>query len=211
NVIALKPVMMAEPEAVRGVYAMRQEPRGWRSFSYLEYEELRERARAFSSIAAHDIVEAGIDGAGTTGRGQVTFVSANYFDTLGVPLAHGRGFTLAEERGEEPLAAVVSADLSARSGAAADLLGSIVRVNGIPLTVVGIAPRGFTGTTALISTDVFLPLAAIERIRAVEGSEARRLRDPQHRALMLLGRLADGRTAADADTELAALAASSSA
>lgn len=210
NVIGLKPAMMNAPDEVFGVFAMRQEPpRAWRFFSYPEYEEIRDRAGAFSGVAAFDIIDAGVDGGGIGRRGQVSFVSASYFETLGVPLAQGRGFTLAEERGEEPPVAVISHDMWVRSGADSDVLGSVVRVNGMPLTVVGVAPRGFTGTMALIVTDVFMPLAAMERVRAIDGSAALRLQDPQSGVLMLIGRLAKGATAADADAELAAIAASS--
>src|SRR5690606_6118686 len=124
NVLALKPVMMAERDEVVGVFAMRQEPRAWRFFSYPAYEQIRDRARTFSSVAAFDIAEAGVDGGGIARRAQVSFVSASYFDTLGVPLAQGRGFTVAEERGEDPPAAVISHDLWLRSGADSDVLGS---------------------------------------------------------------------------------------
>src|SRR5690606_4715371 len=70
NVIGLKPAMINEADEVFGVFAMRQEPpRAWRFFSYPEYEEIRDRAGVFSSVAAFDIIDAGVDGGGIGRRG----------------------------------------------------------------------------------------------------------------------------------------------
>lgn len=209
NALALKPTMMAEPENVLGIFAEHSRPSErprYRAFSYPEYEEIREKVKGFSSVAAFDFEDAGIDEGGTTRRASLSFVSANYFDTLGVPLAQGRAFTLAEERGKAPAVAVVSYGFWIRNGADAGLLGSVVRVNGVPLIVVGIAPRGFTGTTALIGSDVWVPLAAMEQMPAAEGGEPAKLRERQHRPLLLFGRLADGISAVEAEAELATLA-----
>ncbi len=83
--------------------------------------------------------------------------------------------------------------------------GSVARVNGISLTVVGVAPYGFTGTMTIVGTDVFLPLAAMERVR-VDDRSAPRLTDRRQGVVMLVGRLSKNATAADADAELATLA-----
>ncbi|HEY3516773.1 MAG TPA: ABC transporter permease [Gammaproteobacteria bacterium] len=204
NIYAFKPALIQEPDRVLSVYSV-QPPRDARLFSYAEYSELRDRVETFASLAAHSIGEAGIEEGDVTRRGQATFVSAGYFDTLGVPPALGRGFTLAEERGDEPPTVVVSHDLWVRNGADPNLIGSLVRVNGEALVVVGVAARGFTGTMALMGSDAWLPLAAAERI-GTYGDTRPNLADPQNRSLFLFGRLADGVSAAEAGVEVAALA-----
>ena len=86
----------------------------------------------------------------------VEVVSSNYFDTLGVPLAAGRAFTREEERPSARIPVViVGADRAA-------LLGQTIKINSIDFTVVGVAPRGFTGTMALISPDMWLPLGMFD-------------------------------------------------
>lgn len=206
NVMALKPVMIDEPGRVLGIFAMRPQRRGYRPFSYAEYRELQERSEAFSSVAAYRIIDAGVEEGDVTRRVEAALVSANYFETLGVPIARGRAFTLAEERGEAPPTAVVSHAFWVRNGADPDILGSVVRVNGEPFVVVGIAPRGFTGTMALFAADIWVPLASMGRIRLADGGEAIPFRDPEARSLLLLGRLEDGASVDSARTALAALA-----
>src|SRR5688572_4954637 len=204
DIYALKPALIEEPDRVLNVYSVQPERRG-RLFSYAEYTELRERVESFANLAAYSVADAGIEEGDVTRRGQATFVSADYFTTLGVPPARGRGFTLAEERGEEAPTVVVSHDLWVRNGADQSLVGSLLRVNGEALVVVGIAARGFTGTMALLGTDVWLPLAAIERIGGSRDTTPK-LADLQSRPLFLFGRLAEGVSAAEAGAELTALA-----
>src|SRR5690606_29928066 len=127
-----------EPDEILGVFAVGFEERHVdqsRYFTYPEYAELRERVTSFSSLAAYEMADVGVGEGDAAGRMFVAFVSANYFETLGVPPARGRAFTLAEERGEEPAVAVVSYRYWVRNGADPNLLGSVVRVNGRPLTI----------------------------------------------------------------------------
>jgi putative ABC transport system permease protein len=209
NVYALKPALAEAPERLLSVFALHSETRRGRIFSYAEYAELRDRATTFSSLTAYMLVDVGVEEGAVTRRLASVFVSANYFDTLGVPPARGRGFTLAEERGEEPAAAVVSHDFWVRNGADPNVVGTVVRVNGQPLTVVGVAARGFTGHQPLFGPDVWLPLAALDGVESPDdGEEPLPLRDPQNRSLLIFGRLARGTAPAEAEAELAALAGS---
>jgi predicted permease len=205
NLSMMKPALIEAPERVLSVYSVLPE-KDSRLFSYPEYTELRERIQTFSVLAAHTIGEAGIDEGDVTRRAQAAFVSADYFDALGVPPALGRGFTPAEERGDEPATVVVSHDFWVRNGADPNLIGSLVRVNGEALVVVGVAARNFTGTMALLGQDIWLPLAAVERIGDSDDTTPEDLTDPRNRSLFLFGRLADGVAAAEAGAELTALA-----
>ena len=204
DIYALKPALIEEPDRVLNVYSV-QPDRGGRLFSYAEYTELRGRVATFANLAAYSTGDAGVEEGDVTRRAQASFVSAGYFDTLGVPPARGRGFTLAEERGEEPPTVVVSHDFWVRNGADPNLIGSPLRVNGEALVVVGIAARGFTGTMALLGSDLWLPLAAIERIGGPRDTRPN-LADLQSRPLYLFGRLADSVSEAEAGVELRALA-----
>ena len=85
-------------------------------------------------------------------------------------------------------------------------LGQSVTVNGRAMTIVGITPQGFTGTTALFSPEVWLPLGLYETtMMDVERRGSGRLRDRAHHTLMLVGRLRAGVTPQAAEERLAAL------
>jgi predicted permease len=86
------------------------------------------------------------------------------------------------------------------------MLGRSLRLNGRMYTVVGITPEGFTGTTALISAELYVPLGAYDAlVNDFEGhGHALALRDTH--ALIALARLHPGVTPAAADAQLAGVA-----
>lgn len=145
NAVALKPLMITDPEDLVGIFAESTEPpRSYRSFSYPEYAAIRDGTESLSEVAAHAVVSAGIGEGDFARRVEVHTISADYFRTLGVQLPLGRAFSLAEEQGVEAPTVVVSHDYWERNGSRPDLLGSTIRVNGEEVVVVGIAPDGFT-------------------------------------------------------------------
>src|SRR5262249_13883524 len=128
------------------------------------YTDLRDRAGVFDSLMAHTVALVGIREGDTIRRSFVEIVSANYFSTLGVPLASGRPFSVEEERpGSGATVAIASYAAWQRRGFDPGFIGSQVRVNGIRFTIVGIAPRGLR-TTALLSPDWWFPLGAYDRL-----------------------------------------------
>jgi predicted permease len=95
----------------------------------------------------------------------VFFASHDYFDTLGVRLARGRGFREDEDRPGAPLVTVVS-DRFWRSslGAEPDAVGRTVTVAGKPAVVIGIAPPRFVGLNLATTPDLYLPLRTIRDV-----------------------------------------------
>ena len=163
DMLTMKPLAIENPDQLVGVYSRdtEQEDR-FRSFSYPSFVDLREQNQAFSHLTGFTMTTVGLRGGrgdeqgGGLGEGGVTrrvfaaVVSSGYFETFGVLPAQGRGFTPEEERpGAEERVAVVSHGLWQRYGGGSDFLGSTLRLNGRPITVVGIAKEGFTGTTAM--------------------------------------------------------------
>src|SRR6202158_1006823 len=86
-------------------------------------------------------------------------VSGNYFAVLGVQPLQGRFFTPDEDGVESthPVAVISHALWQRRFGGDPHLVGSQIRLNGVPLTVVGISPRGFGGTFIGFVYDVWVP------------------------------------------------------
>ena len=104
--------------------------------------------------------------------------------------------------------AIVSHGYWQRAGKDAHLLGKTVNVNGREVTIVGITPAGFTGTTALVSPELWLPLGLYEStMMEFERKKSGRLADRANHTLMLVGRLKPGMTPTLAQGRLATLAA----
>ena len=100
-------------------------------------------------------------------------VSSNYFDTLAVRLAAGRIFTPEEERPGADIPVVMPLRWQ-RAQLDPAFIGSTMRINARDFTVVGVAPKGFTGTMALLSADMFLPLGVFDTIVSWSGFEEQR-------------------------------------
>jgi hypothetical protein len=169
NAFLLKPLVMQTPAAIVGCYSRDTRKSDYRAFSYPDYADLRkvgEDGSAFSSLLAHNLAMVGLsEGAGdTTRRVFADIVSSNYFTTFGVPLSQGRAFTPKEERPASAVpVAIVSYSYWKKNGADPHVLGKTLQINGRIYTVIGVTAEGFTGTTALISPELYLPLGEIGR------------------------------------------------
>ncbi len=100
NMLWFKPVPGSEqPGLVVGVYDHDPTaPDLYRSFSYADYEELRDRADVFGHLMAHRSIRVGLTEGEASRRTKAALATGDYFATLGVRLAAGRSFTRDEER-----------------------------------------------------------------------------------------------------------------
>ena len=93
----------------------------------------------------------------------------------------GRTFSEEEERpGSQTPVAIVSYSYWKSHGGDLSMLGKTIRLNSRPFTIVGIAPRGFTGISALIAPEVWVPIGANELVaeRLHAGRQPRGRRSP---------------------------------
>ncbi len=207
NAFLLKPLPVRQPAQLVGLYNRdTRKPDTYRAFSYPNYVDLREQNTVFSSVMAHNMAMVGLTEGERTRRVFADVVSANYFDTFGVPLFRGRGFTSVEERaGSAPPVAIVSYSFWQKRGAG-DVLGKSVRINGRQFTIIGITREGFSGTIAIVSPELYLPLGMYEAVVNDFDGRARPLSARDNHALILVGRLRPGVTQANADRQLGVLA-----
>ncbi|MBV8201653.1 MAG: ABC transporter permease, partial [Acidobacteria bacterium] len=103
-----------------------------------------------ASAGAGDVAE--------TARYQL--VSGNFFTLLGVGMEVGRPFTAAEDTtpGAHPLAVLSDGYWRRRFGGDPGVVGKPLVVNGVTLTVLGVARHGFRGVLADEAPDLFLPV-----------------------------------------------------
>ena len=169
----------------------------WRENSFREYMAYRERATAFSGVAASSQTNAALAAGDLTRLIVVSPVSRNFFDVLGVVPALGSFFGGPDIASGSEDAQVVLGDGLWRGGFAADrsIVGRTIRLNGRAFVVIGIAPRGFNGLE-LGSVDAYVPLHAVPILAPTPASDPNdvSLTNDKLRWLRVTGRLAPGAT-----------------
>jgi hypothetical protein len=99
NALVLKPLPVREPDKLVRLYNKENKPSGsFRSFSYGDYVDLRERSACISDLMAFGMAMIGANEGDTTRRTFGALVSANYFEGFGVKMHAGRAFFPSEER-----------------------------------------------------------------------------------------------------------------
>jgi predicted permease len=139
--------------------------------SYPDYVDLRDHNQSFSGVIATDMTLFYLNGAGKPERVWGTVVSGNYFDVLGVRPVLGRGFTPAEEKkpGGAPVVVISYGFWQSHFGGSQSVIGSTIRLNQNPYSVVGVAPQAFQGNQTGLRSDVWVPLAMIRQLWRSEG------------------------------------------
>jgi predicted permease len=169
-------------------------------FSYAMYRDLERLQTGFSGIAGH--VQFGgnlaVDGEAMTVDGM--YVTGSYFGVLGLAPALGRVIQPADD---EPVGthfvAVLSHDFwQNRFGGDRSVIGKSVMVNGRSLSVVGVAPAGFRGTTLGAEPDLFVPMSVRWPMSALTNPYD----DRRSYWMYVFGRLKPGMSMEQAGTQL---------
>jgi predicted permease len=207
NAFVLKPLRIEKPEQLAGVYSRdTKHPDTYRAFSYPNYADLRDSGQVFSNLAAMNLAMVGIQEGATTRRAFAAVVSSNYFSTLGAKPALGRPFLAAEEKPGADLTAIVTYPYWQKNGADPSLVGKTIRINSHPFTIVGVTPKGFTGTMALVSPEIYTPLSAYSLVMNDFDGKVKPITARDNPTLLLVGRLKPGTTLQSADASLAVTA-----
>ncbi len=130
-------------------------------FSYEMFRDLEAAQSGFSGIAAHVAFGANLAHSSQTTRGQGMQVSGSYFPVLGLQAAMGRLLDPEDDRniGEHYVTVLAYEYWENQLGADPGILNQSIIINGHPMTIVGVAPRGFEGTTLGSESDVFVPIS----------------------------------------------------
>ena len=210
NTLLFQPPHYAKADEVVQIFSQdKKNPKMFRGFSYPTYVDIRERNEVFSGVMAHNLAMVGLGDKGNTRRAFTAVVSSNYFSVMGVMPSQGRAFRLEEETpGRNAAVAIVSHTYWKREGFNPALLGSTIKIDSHPFTVIGIMPEGFTGTTQIFAPELWLPLGVYDLVaNDFETGNKGRLADRAGRNFMVVGRLKPGMTIAAAAPAMKALAA----
>ncbi len=204
DAVLLRPVPVPDPSGLFDVtYTTPDDP--FEGISFPDYRDVRDRSRSFTGLAAYRVttVAAATNPAAPARIRFAVLVSGNYFSVLGVAPAIGRAF-LASEATDRAVA-IISYDFWQEQYAGEpSAIGGVLRINGIAFTIVGIAPRSFSGLDRFIYPSIYVPLGMSRRLGAEPMDP---LEDRGRRDLVVKGRLSAGQSREPAQAELALMGA----
>lgn len=209
NEILLQPLPVVEPSRLVNLSAPGPKPGSQNCgqagdcdvvFSYPMFKDLSQQQNVFTGIAGHVAFGANLSVRNEPTTGSGMFVSGSYFSVLGIKPELGRLLGPADDEviGANPVAVLSYEFWQERFGAARDVVGQSLIANGRTLNIIGVAPRGFRGTTLGSRPMLFVPLTMRELI------EKRRPAYENRRSywLYLFARLKPGVSIEQASTSL---------
>lgn len=210
NGLILRPIVPLRPAEVVNVFTARQgASHDYRQFSFDEYRALRESPDVFADVAAVQFALAGIGRDDTMRRSFAFLTSESFFPLMGVKPALGRFYTAEECRPNANVPMVVlSHSYWRKMGGRPSLVGSELRVNGQRYTVIGVTPEGFSGLSALLAPDIWLPLGIYSQLGSAfsDSINLTDLAQPKNYTLNVVARLHPGLTIETAKPRLPVLA-----
>lgn len=226
--VILRPVEARDPGRIVNIALVHSSGNANFLFSYPDYVAYRESLHSlegliafkaehlrFSVAGANQMQRAAGSGGGTGFLGlpplptanveycNVFAVSENYFQVLGIRLVAGRGFErmTAQDRIAFPPVLISENYWEGRFSRDPGVLGRTVRLNQLAVTIVGITPRDFSGTS-LSPPNFWLPIDLEPLIHGDENW----LDDRENQQFRLYGRLTPGATIGGAQAEANILA-----
>jgi predicted permease len=173
-------------------------------FSYPVYLQLRDHSQVMQDLIAYKEDSMNATVRGNAQRAVVAMISGNYFAVLGAQPQLGRSIQPSDDHvGAVSAVAVISDGVWEREFDRSTLaLGQTINVNQSLLTVIGVAPRGFTGAKNVQSSpDVFVPLS-MQPLVDPKGNNASLLEDPDMWWVNIIGRTRAGISDEQAQAEL---------
>jgi predicted permease len=165
--------------------------------SFPLFKDVRERNTAFSDMYATGWsgpidVQMGSGAGATAEQPHARFVTGNFFSVLGVPAYVGRTFTAAEDKtpGQDPVAVLTYDYWQRRFSGSNAAIGSVMRVNDIAVTIIGVTPPGFRGDIVGQPLDFWLPTMMDPIIQP----EMNKVNDRAWSWVVMMGRLKPGVT-----------------
>jgi predicted permease len=174
------------------------------SFSYPMYQQFVADNKTMTELLAgapFGRMNVVVDGQSEIATGFL--LTGNYYRMLGVTARIGRTILPEDDRATAPPVAVISSKYwHARFGTDPAVVGKVVRVNNVPVTIVGVIEPGFTGIQQPVGNphDISLPLSLDPQLST--GTDTSRLTQPTYWWLLVMGRLKPGVTPAQVQGNL---------
>ena len=176
---------------------------GLGTFSHPLFVAFRDRNTVFSGLTGQMVTSASLIGTDRNEVVSVGLVAGNFFDVLGVRAQAGRLLTAEDDKvkGGHPVAVLHYDFWRNRYAGKGDVIGSTIRLNGTPFTVVGITAAGFEGTDSAVPTNLWVPVMMKTAITPTWDA----LEDERYAWFYLFGRLKPGMSREQAEASLRVL------
>ena len=169
-----------------------------------DFKDFEAENNSFSDMTASLINFAGLSADNRSERVVVTYAKGNYFTSLGLQPAAGRLLlpTEGETPGADPVVVLGYSYWQRRFSGDPAVVGKSVKLDGLPMTIVGVAPKGFFGTFFIVDSDAYAPLAMLPP----NESTTQILTDRDERQLRSFAHLKPGVSMAQASASLQLIA-----
>ena len=159
NAALLRPIPVRDSDRLASVFMTDQRNPGNLPLSHLNYKDIRDQNQVFSEVAGFS--QAQMNWTNGTAAEQVPMqvVSGNYFTVLGTQVAQGRAFLPEEDVKATPVVVISDGFWQRSLGGDPAIVGKTLTFNRNAFTVVGVAPRGFTGTLLGVEPAGWVPMA----------------------------------------------------
>jgi predicted permease len=202
NAALFREQSFADPDRLVDIYQNGVNAGGVDANSYPAYLDMAAYTDVFASTMAASVpfgVNYRDEGAVRPAIAEHT--TATYLSVLGLQPSLGRWFNAAEDTPGAAVVAVVGHQAWTRKfGADPSVIGRTIRIEGVPVTIVGVGPVGHRGTVNIgIVTDFWLPIASVRALGAPPRTLERR---PEEAGFFVKARLRDGVTVAQAQAAM---------
>jgi len=206
NAVLIRGLPVRAPQELVEVYTSESNGYPYATSSYPDFAELRELTHVFAGVVGTRTFLARVDRDDQPAMAFGEIISWDYFQVLGVPMALGRSFLPEEDAtpGSHPVVILGYRSWENDFDRDPEVLGRTVRLNGMPFTVVGVAPKAFTGSMPVLVTGYFSPLMMTNALTGgTTGTD--QLGQRGSRSMFIKARLKPGVTVEQANQAMEAL------
>jgi predicted permease len=205
NAFLLRPLPVKDPAQITVLALQQSHGSVSNTFSIADYRDIRsETSAVFSSLFGY---QWGMDGLSINGKPDrivTAYVSGNFFSALGVQPLSGRLILPSEGEvaGADPVMVLGYSYWKSHFGGDPGVIGRKVSLDGRPVTIIGVAPKGFYGVYPIIEVQGYLPVG----MATLEGNPSDFMTNRALRNFAVLGRLQSGATVGQAQASLSVVA-----
>ena len=165
------------------------------NFAYPIYEQLRAQNQVVADLFAFRATAVNATVGENAERVSVHQVAGNYYEVLGVQPQLGRALgPLDDTAGSEPVVVISDEFWERQFARSPAVLGQSIKLNDVPVTIVGVNPRGFTGAASTLPSQTPEVIITLAKATLVTPSSDRRnwLADPTSRSIYIMARTKPG-------------------
>jgi predicted permease len=214
NAVFFHPIPVKDPARLMELFTLDQRKifgaanNNFLPSSFPNAQDIQQRAQSFSGVTVYQSFATPVS---MTVNGQpnqyfAQLSSGNYFDVLGVHAQLGRTFLPEEDNtaGAGPVVVLNHGFWDRVFAANPNVIGQNVLINGQGFSIIGVAPKGFQGTSVIGGPDMWIPMSMHDQI--LTGFTKQLFNERRFLGFNAVGRLKDGAGPEQAKAELQAIA-----